>query len=49
MEVLPLVPTFLLLGGFFLNLNSLSADSIFSRKYIVWVISKITKNLTAGG
>ena len=49
MEVLPLVPTFLLLSSFFLNLNSLSADSIFSRKYIVWVISKITKNLTAGG
>ena len=48
-EILPLISTFLLLSGFFLNLNSLSADSIFSRKYIVWVISKITKNLTAGG
>ena len=41
---------FFLLTQCFL-VNSLSADSIFflSRKYIVWVIWKITKNLTAGG
>ena len=41
---------FFLLTQCFL-VNSLSADSMFflSRKYIVWVIWKITKNLTAGG